>query len=305
MPIPTMRRAIREQLASAGVFEMLIRRRTFNGVLVLCYHGIRPDSARDGSMPFEGLHIGRRLFTTHCEILARLCEPVSLRDVSDMRQGTRLLPRRAVAVTFDDGYRSVLTDALPVLEAFQIPATLFACTDAISRGELFWYDAIAMSGGEGAVAALKTAPYAEWRAAVEHARRRVSADAPTAPLTPADVECLARHPLISFGGHSHRHPILARGDAAAERDEISVNLDALEQWTGERPRAFAYPNGRRGHDYTQRTEHVLAEHGIDLAFGTDEGFATVTAPALALPRFTMTSELSAAHLLNRLARVWQ
>jgi peptidoglycan/xylan/chitin deacetylase (PgdA/CDA1 family) len=303
--IPTMRRAIREQLASAGVFEMLIKRRTFDGVLVLCYHGIRPDDTRGGTLPFEGLHISRRLFTAHCEILARLCEPVSLREMSEIRRGARPLPRRAVAVTFDDGYRSVLTDALPILEAFQIPATLFVCTDAIARGEMFWYDAVAMSGGERAVAALKAAPYAEWRAAVEDARRRVSDHIPTAPLTPADIGRLARHPLMSLGGHSHRHPILARGDAAAERDEISANLDALEQWTGMRPRAFAYPNGRRGYDYTHRTEQVLAEHGIDLAFGTDEGFATVTAPALALPRFTMTSELSPAHLLNRLARVWQ
>jgi peptidoglycan/xylan/chitin deacetylase (PgdA/CDA1 family) len=305
MPIPTMRRAIREQLANAGVFEMLIKHRTFDGVLVLCYHGIRPDEASDGSMPFEGLHISRQLFVAHCEILARLCEPVSLRDVRDIRRGTRALPRRAVAVTFDDGYRSVLTDALPVLEARGIPATIFVCSDAIARGEMFWYDAVAMSGGEHAVAELKAAPYGQWRAAVERARRPVLRDTPTAPLTPSDVERLARHPLIAIGGHSHRHPILARGDAAAERDEIAANLEALEQWTGMRPRAFAYPNGRRGYDYTARTEKVLAEHGIDLAFGTDEGFATAAAPALALPRFTMTSELSAAHLLNRLARVWQ
>src|SRR5216684_7577695 len=38
------------------------------------------------------------------------------------------LPGRAFTVTFDDGYQSVLTDALPLLEELQIPATAFLAT---------------------------------------------------------------------------------------------------------------------------------------------------------------------------------
>src|SRR2546427_9470120 len=39
----------------------------------------------------------------------------------------------AFALTFDDGYRSVLTDALPVLEALQIPATVLLTTGFLDR----------------------------------------------------------------------------------------------------------------------------------------------------------------------------
>jgi len=41
---------------------------------------------------------------------------------------------RTVAVTFDDGYRSVLTHALPVLERLALPGTVFVPTDFVGQG---------------------------------------------------------------------------------------------------------------------------------------------------------------------------
>ena len=42
---------------------------------------------------------------------------------------------RTVAVTFDDGYRSVLTHALPVLKRLGLPGTVFVPTDFVGRDE--------------------------------------------------------------------------------------------------------------------------------------------------------------------------
>jgi peptidoglycan/xylan/chitin deacetylase (PgdA/CDA1 family) len=305
MPVHILRRAIRRQLASTGVFDRIIHRRTFGGVLVLCYHAIRRDEEPDGSMPFEGLHVRQSLFREHCQILSRLCHPVSLARWRDALCDNQPLPPRPVLITFDDGYRSVLTEALPVLEKFSMPAAIFACSDPIARSEMFWYDAVASSQGETAVSRLKAAPYAEWRSAFERARQPVAPNAPTAPLRPRDIETLAAHPLIEVGGHTHRHPILSRGDEGTQREEISENLQALQQWTGKRPIAFAYPNGRRGHDYTPGTESFVSHAGIALAFGTDEAIATRAAAALGLPRFTITAGMTAAHLVHRLAWVWR
>ena len=305
MVLAKVRGAIRDQLAAAAVYERWIERRTFDGVLVLCYHAIRADAARGGEMPFEGLHVTRAVLRAHCEILSRVCQPISLADCREMLRGSRPTPPRPVVVTFDDGYRSVLTEALPILEEFAIPAALFACSDPIARGEMFWYDAVAQARGEQAVEELKTVPYREWRAAFEEARRSALRDAPTAPLTPDEIAQLAAHPLMTIGGHSHRHPILARASADEDREEIVENLDAIEEWTGRRATAFAYPNGRRGCDYTPRTEQALSAAAVDLAFGTDEGFLRRGAAPLSLPRFTVTAGVTGPHLLNRLARVWR
>jgi peptidoglycan/xylan/chitin deacetylase (PgdA/CDA1 family) len=300
-----VRRAIREGLAASGVLERVIRGRRFDGVLVVCYHAIRRDDQPDGMMPFEGLHVRRALFREHCRILSELCQPISLADWRAAANGGPPLQNRPVLVTMDDGYRSVLTEALPVLEEFQMPAVLFACTDPISRNEMFWYDSVASAQGEQAAAELKNATYAEWREAIERARRRVSRDEPCAPLSDAELQQLATHPLIEIGGHSHRHPILARADGAAQHEEIVDNLNTIEQWTGRRPGAFAYPNGRRNHDYTRATEILVSGAGIDLAFATDPGIAGPACDALSQPRFTITSGLSAAHLLQRLAWDWR
>jgi peptidoglycan/xylan/chitin deacetylase (PgdA/CDA1 family) len=52
-------------------------------------------------------------------------------------------PRRAVVVTFDDGYRDNLLAALPVLEAFDVPATVFCTAGVVGREAPFWWDRLA------------------------------------------------------------------------------------------------------------------------------------------------------------------
>jgi peptidoglycan/xylan/chitin deacetylase (PgdA/CDA1 family) len=303
--VDSVRSALRKGLAASGVLERAIRARTFDGVVVVCYHAIRRDDQPDGTMPFEGLHVRRSLFREHCRILSELCDPISLAEWRAAGNGGPPLADRPVLVTIDDGYRSVLTEALGVLDEFQIPAVLFACTDPMARNEMFWYDAVASTQGEQAAAELKNATYVDWRKSIERARRRVSRDEPCAPLSETELQQLSTHPLIEIGGHSHRHPILARADAIAQHQEIVDNLNALEQWTGRRPAAFAYPNGRRDQDYTRATEALVSGAGVDLAFATDPGIAGPACDALSQPRFTITSGLSAPHLLQRLAWDWR
>ncbi|MDI1296698.1 MAG: polysaccharide deacetylase family protein [bacterium] len=55
-----------------------------------------------------------------------------------------------VAVTFDDGYVDNITHALPVLEKYDIPATIFVVAGAIGRKREFWWDALARAIFEGA-----------------------------------------------------------------------------------------------------------------------------------------------------------
>src|SRR5438552_18335492 len=54
----------------------------------------------------------------------------------------RQLPKRAVVITFDDGYRAFREYAYPVLKELGFPATLFVYTDYVGAGRnaLSWED---------------------------------------------------------------------------------------------------------------------------------------------------------------------
>ena len=69
-------------------------------------------------------------------------------------------------------------------------------------------------------------------------------------------------------------------------------------------RAFAYPNGRPGVDYTATTIDLLRELGIDAAFTMRPSFARPDEPALERSRFLIVDEVSGAELAHRLAHTW-
>ena len=45
-----------------------------------------------------------------------------------------------MAITFDDGYANNLYQAKPLLEKYQIPATVFVATDYLEKPREFWWD---------------------------------------------------------------------------------------------------------------------------------------------------------------------
>jgi peptidoglycan/xylan/chitin deacetylase (PgdA/CDA1 family) len=103
-------------------------------VPVLVYHNIGPETK-------GRLVIAARTFEEQMRyIKARGYRVVSLSELHDFFTGRRQLPRYAVALSFDDGYRSFLQYAYPVLKELDFRATLFVYTDYVgaSRNALGW-----------------------------------------------------------------------------------------------------------------------------------------------------------------------
>lgn len=82
---------------------------------VLVYHSI---SSPPEPMPGD-IDISPARFEQQLEWLARTKRVVRLDETLNHA------PTRAIAITFDDGYRDNLTVALPLLEKFNLPMTLF------------------------------------------------------------------------------------------------------------------------------------------------------------------------------------
>jgi peptidoglycan/xylan/chitin deacetylase (PgdA/CDA1 family) len=296
------RATAKELLLAGGYYGARLSRTTFPGVAVLCFHGLI--SGRRESVPFEELHVSPEVFAGQCELIARHCTPLSGDDLRRARQSGQPLPPRSVLVTFDDGYASVLSHALPVLARYRIPATVFVASEPIEREEHFWYDAMWRRHGEAAVLAARRAPYADWRRLVDSVRTPALQAEDHRPLTRDELKALAGHPLIEIGAHTLTHPTLARVPGSDQREEIASCRKRLAELTGTAVTSFAYPYGDPGIDFLPDTVSFIRDAGFDQAFTTVPTFAPAHGDRWQIPRFTMLESVTAAELAHRLSHSW-
>jgi len=111
-----------------------IQRRSAHNALILVYHRL----AEVRCDPFS-LCVAPQRFAEHLDVLRRTARPIPLgRFPRALRGGIAL--RRAVAVTFDDGYADNLACAKPLLEQFDVPATMFIASGQLNEVREFWWD---------------------------------------------------------------------------------------------------------------------------------------------------------------------
>jgi peptidoglycan/xylan/chitin deacetylase (PgdA/CDA1 family) len=116
------------RLVTAGIRRAISR--TQRGHVILMYHRIN----RTGIDPW-GLCVDRSNFSEQLKVLANLANPVSLEQLPLIDTD-----HPSVAITFDDGYVDNLENALPVLERYAIPATIFVSTGYIGNSNGYWWD---------------------------------------------------------------------------------------------------------------------------------------------------------------------
>jgi peptidoglycan/xylan/chitin deacetylase (PgdA/CDA1 family) len=294
---------VKHGLLAAGHYRRALARETFPGVAVLCYHGVRHKTKSDGRFPFDYLHIPAEVFEAHCRLIRECCDPISLDDWRAAVNDGTPLPKRPVLLTFDDGYRTVLTEAAPILAVYELPALVFVCTAPMTSTRVLWFDDLAAREGEASVEAWKSRDYNAWQTACAPTSP-LADDDPRVLMRPDELAALATIDRIEIGGHTARHPILARASPCQQRLEIVENLQSIEAWTGRKARAFAYPNGRPGVDYTVETGAILRDAGIDAAFTTRPAFSPAYEPPLERSRFLVLDDMSEAELAHRLAYSW-
>jgi hypothetical protein len=119
-------------------------------------------------------------------------------------------------------------------------------------------------------------------------------------MTDSQVRTLAEAGM-DIGAHTVTHPILCTLEPEEALHEIRAGRDRLGAITGREIRAFAYPNGRPGEDYTDRDRNIVASLGFDFAVSTRRGAATTQSDYFQLPRFTPWDRQPARWLARLLA----
>ena len=112
------------------------RNRFSSSAVILLYHRV----IELPSDPYL-LTVSPSHFAQHLAVLQKETRPTSLRQLTvGLRNGN--VPRRAVVITFDDGYFDNLVYAKPLLEQYDTPATVFVTAGFLSDAREFWWDTL-------------------------------------------------------------------------------------------------------------------------------------------------------------------
>jgi peptidoglycan/xylan/chitin deacetylase (PgdA/CDA1 family) len=250
---------------------------------------------------------GVRAFTDDLEFLLAHYTPIGLADLLDQRRTGRRLPRRALLLTFDDGYREMADVVAPILLEKGVPATFFVNTAFLDNQDLCYLNKASLL-----IDALERAssPHLERRILERfraNAVRRSDATAAIlaidyrsrwllddlAAVTDVDFDDYLRRqrPYLSsadirwllargftIGGHSVDHPRYAALSLDEQLRQTIDSVAALKRAFKLGHGAFAFPHTDRGVT-REFFDRLAVSGGVDLCFGTagliDERIATL------------------------------
>jgi peptidoglycan/xylan/chitin deacetylase (PgdA/CDA1 family) len=166
--------------------------------------------------------------------------------------------RARVALTFDDGLRSNVEVAYPILRKLGLTATFFVCPGLIDRGRWLWNHEARQrllslrkpaAEVETTVERMKTLKIAERRRMEEEIRAATPDFTPSAEQR--DEFDLARWEelerldpsVVTIGSHTMTHPILTSLSAEETEAETRDSRIALESRLDREVSIFCYPNG--------------------------------------------------------------
>jgi peptidoglycan/xylan/chitin deacetylase (PgdA/CDA1 family) len=282
---------------------------------ILTYHGVSEDPAALGVL--SGLHVPRDSFEAQLGYLSANHPVLPLAEALSRLAEGEPLPRGAVCITFDDGYRNNYRVAFPALRRHGLPATIFLATHFVGSGQMLWHDRVArvlqsMPPGElkldGQVwqltspgdrraafsdltSALKSLPEVEMLSRLAQLEDHARVGAASGPLPPDseimdwdEARDMKDSGLITFGSHTVTHPILSRLTPERLREELGDSRAKIEAELGVPCNLLAYPNGRP-EDVTNEVVRCARECGYSHALTTELGRARPAGDPMRIPRF--------------------
>jgi peptidoglycan/xylan/chitin deacetylase (PgdA/CDA1 family) len=284
-------------------------------LLVLGWHNIEPTWAFGGTSPAAG----RRGFERQVRFLRRWANVVPLRAaLVDLLDG-RALPPRAVALTFDDGYRDNVTTAAPLLRAAGLHATFFLVPGFLSGTSEVWWENLGWAFAHATAAELswegerfdtstpdvrrrvmevvvrkvKTLDSRDRENAVVDVAQRLLPVGPTRGPGRQFMDWDEADRLVEYGhdigSHTCSHPILSREEPADQARELVDSREQLEAHFQRPVDVFAFPNGR-AEDYSEVTLRLIREAGYTFAVTTRTALAHRDTPAREVPRVLVNAE---------------
>lgn len=313
-----LKRLISPVVDLAGIYDSQIQRlmAPTNRLLVLMYHRVIDDPRAD---PFQlGMCVQKHRFAGQLAWLKNNTHVMPLDQAIARLLAGEPLPPRAVAITFDDGYRDNLTIAAPLLKQFGFPATVYVVTGGLEDSTPLWWDqVIAMMASTpeqtlhtGALELAGLPPTlslaagqrrdscillldALWSCNAPQIRETLTRLAALLKpshdpllsakrMSPQEIQALAAEGF-SIGGHTITHVDPKQLTRAQLLDELRESRHALQVLCQQPVDSFAYPGGRS----SVWMPDLLAEVGFQHAVTTQRGINQAPLDRYAIARIGM------------------
>lgn len=225
---------------------------------ILMYHQIGQPAPK--GTPYRGLTVHPSDFRRQMSWLRRLgYRGLSMRDLMPYVRGER--QGKVVGITFDDGYRNVLHNALPVLQALNFTSTNYFVARKLGGGNDWDYD--------------KGIPHSD--------------------LMTVD-EVRAWHAAgQEIGSHALEHVFLPDLSAEHAHYQIRQSRVELQNLFDVEVSAFCYPYGGE----TAQTRQMVREAGYTNATTTERGLVRADDDTYGLPRVTVSRSTHIVRFLQK------
>ena len=296
---------LRLELAYFSGFSLVMARRTGGAGVILRFERVRPRLA-GRFQPLKSQEITPKFLDRTIRALKRWNFDIVSMDEVCRRAVTLASPRRFVCLTFDGGYRDLMTSAYPVLRKHGVPFTVYLPTafpDGL--GEAWWLALEEVIAREDRVSLvvdrreqrfdvrstvaknqvhdflvswMRSLSPSDLSFAINDLCKRYSVDLAAlsreASMDWDDLATLAADPLVTFGSATVNYPVLSNLKDADALREITMGR-AVEQTAFRRDvRHFAYPFGDRA-SWSRRHVAMAEEAGFASAASAVSGVVEI------------------------------
>lgn len=310
-----------DAIGNATLFDSIAPQKN---IAVLMYHRII-----ESDYNFWKLNVSPKTFERHIKYIAENYNVLRLdeewNDVVNPEQ-------KYVVITFDDGYVDNYRFALPILEKYHVPATIFVSTDLIDTNEMYWWDElekvfiideyigefvfddvqykITDSNDRKKVCLtvrnrIKNMNSIERKNSMSELRAVLGLKQPDTSelrcVNTQELVSMAESPYVTIGGHTKSH--LSMGDIHSKellRSEIEESLGILEKKIGGKVDVFAYPFGGT-EDRCDMADQILSECGIKKSMLVRKGNVNVNDEKYNIPRHMV---FEADNIEKKMRKIW-
>lgn len=306
--------------------DKFILKRAVRSCCIVNFHGVR----KLNSGIFNNRHIPVNEFEKIIKYLKRHYDIVPLSEIFTIHREKKLLKRKTISLTFDDGYENNFAIALPVLKKYNVPATFYIITKGlIDQNYYVWPDFIDIIKSRHKedielngyifkyptfysnhlkldilnylkTCGDKTESIASELSSELNYHSEIIRNSPEliALIRAKDLAIYKNEPLIEYGSHTHSHFNLEHLNNDKCGSELKESKQIIENIVGKEVISLAFPDG----SYTNETIEIANRTGYKNLVAVDYKYnETNTLPNL-LSRFTISNSTTFESNAIRLAQ---